>query len=168
MRPFNGKLFLANQEKFYRETNGQSWKVIAELVPHEIRELETKRGKRKEHDRKPGIVVVQGPKPGKATDLSRMRQVLMNLKQKPPAHMVPRPSPPGKEEEKDGDKDAKKDAKDAKKGDKEDVKQAAGEVGKKTASDDQTAATGGSAAAVALLAAAEAAAGKAPEQPAKK
>jgi hypothetical protein len=68
MRPCNGKLFMANQEKFYRESDGQSWKTIAELVPHEIPGLETKRGRRKEQKRKPGIVVVQGPKTGKATD----------------------------------------------------------------------------------------------------
>ncbi|WCJ30695.1 Clathrin light chain protein [Euphorbia peplus] len=115
------KLYLANQEKFHKEADKHYWKAIAELIPREVPNIE-KRGKK---EKRPNIVIVQGPKPGKLADLTRMRQIFMKLKQNPPAHMMP---PPPAKEEKDGKggKDAKdKDAKDAKDGkDPKDAKDA--------------------------------------------
>ncbi|KAF5759868.1 putative clathrin light chain [Helianthus annuus] len=96
------KLYVAKQEKFHKEADKQYWKAIAELVPREVANIE-KRGK-KDKDKKPSIEVIQGPKPGKPTDLSRLQQILVKLKQTPPAHMVPPPPPPAK---------ASKDTKDA-------------------------------------------------------
>ncbi|KAK2385135.1 clathrin light chain [Trifolium repens] len=105
------KIYLANQEKFHKEADKHYWKAIAEIIPREVPNIEKRRGK-KEADNKPSVHVIQGPKPGKPTDLSRMRQMILKLKQNPPSHMMP---PPPKEE-----KDAKenkdgKDTKDAKK-----------------------------------------------------
>ncbi|KAK6252951.1 hypothetical protein QUC31_014671 [Theobroma cacao] len=109
------KLYLANQEKFHKEAHEHYWKAIAELIPREVPIIEKKRGK-KDPDKKSSVVVIQGPKPGKPTDLSRMRQIFLKLKQNPPPHMMPPPKD-GKDgkngkEEKDG-KDAKE-GKDAK------------------------------------------------------
>ncbi|KAL4188348.1 hypothetical protein AMTRI_Chr08g201970 [Amborella trichopoda] len=89
------QLFLADQEKFHTNADKQYWKAIAELIPNEIPNIEKKRGK-KDQDRKPSIVVIQGPKPGKPTDLSRMRHILLKLKHTPPPHMKPPPPPPTK------------------------------------------------------------------------
>ncbi|KAK1692871.1 hypothetical protein QYE76_009568 [Lolium multiflorum] len=72
------KIFVESQEKFHASADKQYWKSISELIPHEIATIE-KRGK-KDKDKKPSIAVIQGPKPGKPTDLSRMRQVLVKLK----------------------------------------------------------------------------------------
>ncbi|KAG6514293.1 hypothetical protein ZIOFF_024643 [Zingiber officinale] len=86
------ELYLANQEKFHADADKQYWKAISELIPHEIASIEKKRGK-KEQEKKPSIVVIHGPKPGKPTDMSRMRQILVKLKHTPPPHMKPPPPP---------------------------------------------------------------------------
>ncbi|KAK6932539.1 Clathrin light chain [Dillenia turbinata] len=98
------KLFLANQEKFHKNADKQYWKAIAELIPNEVPNIEKKRGK-KDQEKKPSITVIQGPKPGKPTDLSRMRHIILKLKHNPPPHMIPPPPAPAKDT-KDG-KDAK-------------------------------------------------------------
>lgn len=85
------KLYLANREKFHAEAEKNYWKAIAELIPQEVPVIE-KRGRKKDEDKKkPSIVVVQGPKPGKPTELSRMRQILLKLKHNSPPHMKPKP-----------------------------------------------------------------------------
>uniref|UniRef100_A0A5K1EA19 Clathrin light chain n=1 Tax=Nymphaea colorata TaxID=210225 RepID=A0A5K1EA19_9MAGN len=86
-------MFLANQEKFHATADKNYWKAIAELIPQEIPNIEKRRGK-KEQEKKPSITVIQGPKPGKPTDLSRMRQILVKLKHNVPVHMRPPPPPP--------------------------------------------------------------------------
>lgn len=103
------KMYVAKQETFHKEADKQYWKAIAELIPREVPNIE-KRGK-KDKDKKPSITVVQGPKPGKPTDLSRLRHILVKLKVTPPAHMVPPPPPPAATT-KDG-KAVAKDGKDA-------------------------------------------------------
>ncbi|PKA53219.1 Clathrin light chain 1 [Apostasia shenzhenica] len=86
------KLFLANQEKFHANADKHYWKAIAELIPNEVPNIEKKRGK-KDQEKKPSIIIIQGPKPGKPTDLSRLRQLLVKLKHNPPPHMKPPPPP---------------------------------------------------------------------------
>eukprot|EP00250_Pteridium_aquilinum_P032962 c5015_g1_i1 orf=183-1301(+) len=88
------KVFLENLENFHATADKHYWKAVAELVPHELPSKEVKsRGKKDK--KKPAVVINHGPKPGKATDLTRMRQVLVKLKHNPPAHMkAPPPAPP--------------------------------------------------------------------------
>ncbi|PIN01780.1 Vesicle coat protein clathrin, light chain [Handroanthus impetiginosus] len=87
------KIFVASQEKFHAEADKDYWKSIAELIPKEVPTIEKRKGK-KEQEKKPSIVVVQGPKPGKPTDLARMRQILLKLKHKTPPHLKFSPAPP--------------------------------------------------------------------------
>ncbi|XP_010534932.1 PREDICTED: clathrin light chain 2 [Tarenaya hassleriana] len=80
------KHLLASQEKFYAEADKNYWKAIAELIPKEVAQIEKRRGK-KDQEKKASIAVIQGPKPGKPTDLARMRQIVVKLKQNPPPHL---------------------------------------------------------------------------------
>ncbi|PIN06267.1 Vesicle coat protein clathrin, light chain [Handroanthus impetiginosus] len=105
------KLYHAQQEKFHKEADKHFWKAVAEIIPHEVPNIEKRRGK-KEEEKKPSILVIQGPKPGKPTDMSRIRQILSKLKQTPPPHMMP--PPPEQKDCKDT-----KDAKDSKEGTKD-------------------------------------------------
>lgn len=86
------KVFIAGQEKFHAEADKDYWKSIADLIPKEIPSVEKRKGK-KEQEKKPGIIIVQGPKPGKPTDLARMRQILIKLKHNTPPHLKPSPPP---------------------------------------------------------------------------
>ncbi|KAF3433461.1 hypothetical protein FNV43_RR24563 [Rhamnella rubrinervis] len=87
------KLFVANQGKFHAEADKNYWKSIAELIPNEVPAIEKKRGK-KDQEKKASVVVLQGPKPGKPTELSRMRQILVKLKHSTPPHLKHSPPPP--------------------------------------------------------------------------
>ncbi|KAF8054114.1 hypothetical protein N665_1347s0010 [Sinapis alba] len=108
------KLYWVNQEKFHKEVDKHYWKAIAELIPREVPNIEKKRGK-KDPDKKPSVTVIQGPKPGKPTDLGRMRQIFLKLKTNPPPHMMP-PPPPAKDAKDGKDPKGGKDAKDTKDG----------------------------------------------------
>ncbi|CAN6844318.1 unnamed protein product [Brassica oleracea] len=89
------KLYVETQEKFYAEASKNYWKAIAELVPKEVPTIEKRRGKKEQADTKKATVsVIQGPKPGKPTDLARMRQILLKLKQNPPPHLKLTPQQP--------------------------------------------------------------------------
>ncbi|XP_031094415.1 clathrin light chain 2-like [Ipomoea triloba] len=85
------KIFLASHEKFHAEADKHYWKAISELIPNEVPTI-VKKGK-KDQEKKPSIAVIQGPKPGKPTELSRMRQILLKLKHNTPPHLKPSPSP---------------------------------------------------------------------------
>ncbi|TXG50139.1 hypothetical protein EZV62_026014 [Acer yangbiense] len=80
-------------KKFYDEADKNYWKAIAELLPNEVPTIQKKKGK-KDQEKKPSIVVLQGPKPGKPADLSRMWQVILKLKHNAPNHLMPAPAAP--------------------------------------------------------------------------
>lgn len=86
------QVFLASQGKFHADADKNYWKTIADLIPNEVPTIAKKRGK-KEQEKQPSIIVVQGPKPGKPTDLARMRQILIKLKHNTPPHLKPSPPP---------------------------------------------------------------------------
>ncbi|RWV79559.1 hypothetical protein GW17_00059284 [Ensete ventricosum] len=87
---FVTQIIVADQEELYANADQNYWKAISELIPREIPSIK-KRGKKEE--KKSSIMVVQGPKPGKPTDLSRMRQILAKLKHNTLAHLKPPPPP---------------------------------------------------------------------------
>lgn len=87
------KVFLESHEKFHATADKHYWKAVAELIPHELPSMEVKSRGKKDKDKKPSVIN-HGPKPGKATDLTRMRHVLLKLKHNPPAHMKAPPAPP--------------------------------------------------------------------------
>ncbi|KAI4322659.1 hypothetical protein L6164_022331 [Bauhinia variegata] len=107
------RLYLANQEKFHKEADKHYWKAIAEIIPREVPNIEKRKGK-KEAENKPSINVIQGPKPGKPTDMSRMRQMILKLKTNPPPHMMPPPPKTDKDGKEGKDANKEKDAKNEK------------------------------------------------------
>ncbi|CAA0819914.1 Clathrin light chain 1 [Striga hermonthica] len=106
------KVYHGQQEKFHKDADQHFWKAVAEMIPREVPNIEKRRGKKDDNNKKPSVVVVDGPKPGKPTDMSRMRQMLMKLKTKPPPHMMP--PPPKKEEGKNPSNEGKEQSKEGK------------------------------------------------------
>ena len=94
------QVYLADQENFHKNADKAYWKAVADMVPKELpASLEPKSHQMKEKkEKKSTFVALPGPKPGKPTDMGRMRQVLLKLKHTPPAHMIPPPPPPPKPE----------------------------------------------------------------------
>ncbi len=90
------QVYLANQENFHKNADKAYWKAVAELLPKELPPSLEPKGRKDKKEKKSTFVANKGPKPGKPTDLGRMRQVLLKLKHNPPAHMIPPPSPPPK------------------------------------------------------------------------
>ncbi|KAL1535504.1 clathrin light chain 2-like [Salvia divinorum] len=87
------QVFVAKLEKFHTEADKDYWKSIAELIPKEVSAVEKRRGKKEQEEKKKAsVVVVQGPKPGRPTDLSRMRQLLLKLKHNTPPHLNQSPA----------------------------------------------------------------------------
>ncbi|RYR21559.1 hypothetical protein Ahy_B03g066873 [Arachis hypogaea] len=98
------QIYLANQAKFHKEADKHYWKAIAEMIPSEVANIE-KRGRKAEAEKKHQVNPIQGPKPGKPTNLARMHQMILKLQQNPL---------PPKEDNKDGK--SMKDGEDAKTG----------------------------------------------------
>ncbi|KAI3470868.1 hypothetical protein Pfo_027531 [Paulownia fortunei] len=88
----NQHTFLASQEKLHDEADKDYWRSIAELTHKEVLAIEKRKGK-KDQEKKPSIAVVQGPKPGKPTDLASLPQILLKLKHNTPPHLKPSPLP---------------------------------------------------------------------------
>jgi hypothetical protein len=87
------KMFVSSQDKFYAEADKDYWKTISELIPNEVATIENRAKKKKDDEKKPSIIVVHGPKPGKPTELSRMRHILIKLKHNTPTHLKFAPKP---------------------------------------------------------------------------
>ena len=104
---------MANKEKFHKEADKHYWKAIVEIIPREVPSIDKRRG-RKDDEKKPSIAVIQGPKPAKPTDLLRMRQLFVKLKQNPPPDMMPPPPTSAKDGKDAKDENNGKDAEDVK------------------------------------------------------
>ncbi|XP_071738645.1 clathrin light chain 2-like [Rutidosis leptorrhynchoides] len=87
------KMFLAGLDNFHAQADKSYWNAIAELIPKEIRVLEA-RGSKKDADKNTSVVVIQGSKPGIPTDLSRMREIIVKLKNNTPIDLKHNPQPP--------------------------------------------------------------------------
>lgn len=81
------RLFIARHEKLHAEADKHYWKAIAELIPNEVPTME-KKGKKSQEKNPAVAITINGPKPGKPTELSRMRQIVLKLKHNTPPHLM--------------------------------------------------------------------------------
>ncbi|RAL51288.1 hypothetical protein DM860_010790 [Cuscuta australis] len=81
------RLFIARHEKLNAEADKHYWKAIAELIPNEVPTME-KKGKKSQEKNPAVAITIKGPKPGKPTELSRMRQIVLKLKHNTPPHLM--------------------------------------------------------------------------------
>ncbi|KAJ7558854.1 hypothetical protein O6H91_04G058800 [Diphasiastrum complanatum] len=85
------KAFLANQEIFYATAHKHYWKAVSELILNSELSLADSNGRDLGKDQQKKqchmILKVEGPKPGKATELTRMLEVILKLKHNIPAYI---------------------------------------------------------------------------------